>query len=221
VRTVLLLEDDPALGRSLVEALPGFGFRVLWAQGVEEAWNLLFAQAPQALVLDVRLREGEEAGFAFARAVREADFLQPILFLTAKDALEDRLRGLEVGEDYLAKPFALPELVARLRALLRRGEVQPQRVERRGVTLEVEARRVTREGRSVPLTAKEYAVLELLFLNRGRIFSKEEILERIWGLGYEAESNLVEVYVKNLRRKLGEDLIETVRGLGYRVPDEP
>lgn len=221
MRPILLLEDDPALGRSLREGLSGFGFRVLWASEVEEAWSLLYAHAPQALVLDVRLKEGDTAGFAFAQALREADFLQPILFLTAKDALEDRLQGLEVGEDYLVKPFALPELIARLRALLRRGEVRPKRVEARGVALEVEARRVTKAGRAVSLTAKEYAVLELLLLNRGRIFRKEEILERIWGPGYEGESNLVEVYVKNLRRKLGEELIETVRGLGYRVSDEP
>lgn len=215
---LLLLEDDPVLGQAVAEALEQHGFRVLWARGEEEAWSLVLGEPLDALVLDVRLPEGDEAGLRFARDLRQAGIQSPILFLTAKDALEDRLRGLEVGEDYLTKPFHLPELIARVRALLRRGEVRPTRVEAGDVVLEVEARRVLRGGTPVTLTAKEYQVLELLLLNRGRLFAKEEILERVWGPGYEGESNLVEVYVKNLRKKLGEELIETVRGLGYRIP---
>lgn len=216
---LLLLEDDPALGKGLAQALEERGLQVVWVSSLEEAWGEVWEGSFQLFLLDVRLPGGEEAGFRFARSLREAGFSQPILFLTAKDALDDRLQGLEVGEDYLVKPFAFPELLARIRALLRRGEVRPQRREARGVVLEVEARRVLKDGCPVSLTAKEYQVLELLFLNPGRIFTKEEILERIWGLGYEGESNLVEVYVKNLRKKLGEGTIETVRGLGYRVPE--
>lgn len=216
---LLLVEDDEALGAALEEALSSAGFGVLWARSAEKAWELLFSANPRLLLLDVRLPEGEEAGFALAQGLREAGFWQPILFLTAKDRLEDRLQGLEWGEDYLTKPFALPELVARLKALLRRGEVRPKRVEHKDLVLEVEGRRVLRSGRPVPLTAKEYQVLELLLLNRGRLFTKEEILERVWGPGYESEANLVEVYVKNLRKKLGDGLIQTVRGLGYRVPE--
>ncbi|GAA6742169.1 response regulator transcription factor [Thermus antranikianii] len=215
---LLLLEDDPDLGRTVAQALEEHGFQVVWATSQEEAWEALWDLPFHALVLDVRLPEGEEAGFHLARTLREAGFTQPILFLTAKDALDDRLYGLELGEDYLTKPFALSELVARIRALLRRGEVRPRRVEVGEVVLEVEARRVLKGGLPVGLTAKEYQVLELLVLNRGRVFSKDEILERIWGPGYEGESNLVEVYVKNLRKKLGEGVIETIRGLGYRVP---
>ena len=215
---LLLVEDDPDLGRTVTQALEEHGFQVVWATSQEEAWEALWDVPFQALVLDVRLPEGEEAGFHLARTLREAGFTQPILFLTAKDALDDRLHGLELGEDYLTKPFALSELVARIRALLRRGEVRPRRVEVGEVVLEVEARRVLKAGLPVGLTAKEYQVLELLVLNRGRVFSKEEILERIWGPGYEGEANLVEVYVKNLRKKLGEEVIETIRGLGYRVP---
>jgi len=215
---LLLVEDDLTLGQLVVQALEAQGFHVRWAKDQEEAWVFVWEESFDLLVLDVRLPEGEEAGFALARALRESGFALPILFLTAKDALEDRLAGLEVGEDYLTKPFALPELVARTRALLRRGELRPRRVEVGDVVLEVEARRVLKGGTPVGLTAKEYQVLELLFLNPGRIFSKEEILERIWGPGYESNSNLVEVYVKNLRKKLGEGIVETVRGLGYRAP---
>lgn len=214
---LLLVEDDPELGRVLAQALGEHGFQVVWAASQEEAWEALWSAPFQALVLDVRLPEGEEAGFQLAEALRESGFAQPILFLTARDALDDRLQGLELGEDYLTKPFALPELVARIRALLRRGEVRPRKVELGEVVVEVEARRVLKAGLPVALTAKEYQVLELLALNPGRIFSKEEILERIWGPGYEGGSNLVEVYVKNLRRKLGEGMIETIRGLGYRI----
>ncbi|MEZ0321425.1 MAG: response regulator transcription factor [Thermus sp.] len=215
---LLLLEDDLPLGQLVARALEEEGFRVYWATNQEEAWGFLWEEPFDLLILDVRLPEGEDAGFALARALREAGFSAPILFLTAKDALEDRLLGLEVGEDYLAKPFALPELLARVRALLRRGEVRPRRVALGDVVLEVEAKRVLKGGVPVSLTAKEYQVLELLLLNPGRLFSKEEILERIWGPGYEGASNLVEVYVKNLRKKLGEGVVETVRGLGYRAP---
>jgi len=126
------------------------------------------------------------------------------------------VRGLEHGDDYLVKPFALPELVARLHALARRGDVRPRSVHWRGLRFDPEVRRVERSGAPVRLTAKEYEVLELFLLNPGRVFRREEILDRVWGAGFETPSNLVDVYVKNLRRKLGDDLLETVRGLGYR-----
>jgi DNA-binding response OmpR family regulator len=165
------------------------------------------------------LPEGEEAGFELARGLREAGFRQPILFLTARESLPDRVRGLEVGDDYLAKPFALAELVARLRALARRGEVRPRVVQAGPLEVALEKREVRYQEQMVRLTAKEYQVLELFVINPGRIFTREEVLERVWGPGFESDSNLIDVYVKNLRKKLYDNVIETVRGLGYRFAE--
>lgn len=221
-RTVnlLIVEDDPAVAQSLDEALGALGFATRMAGSAQVAWEALWSGPVDVIVLDVMLPEGPDAGFAWASAVRDADFHQPILFLTAREDLEDRLRGLVHGDDYLVKPFAVPELVARVNALARRGDVRPRTVRWRDVRLDVETRRVERADTPVRLTAKELDVLELFLLNPGRVFRREEVLDRVWGAGFETPSNLVDVYVKNLRRKLGDELIETVRGLGYRFPGE-
>lgn len=215
---LLVVEDDPNLGQSVVEALSSQGFTPSWVKSKGEAEALVWEQPFDLMLFDVMLPESQEAGFELARDLREAGFRQPILFLTAREALPDRIKGLEIGDDYLAKPFALAELIARLKALGRRGEVKPQ-VLNLGHELEItlEKREVRYHGQLIRLTAKEYQVLELLALNKGRIFTREEILERIWGPGFESDSNLVDVYIKNLRKRLFEGIIETVRGLGYRL----
>jgi len=216
---VLLVEDDPSLGQTLLESLAAQGFRLRLVTSAEAAWEALWQDAVDLIVLDVMLPEGEEAGFELARGLREAGFHQPILFLTARESLPDRVQGLEVGDDYLAKPFALAELVARLRALARRGEVRPTVVKAGPLEVALEKREVRYQGQMIRLTSKEYQLLELFVLNPGRIFTREEVLERIWGPGFEFDSNLIDVYVKNLRKKLSENLIETVRGLGYRFAE--
>ncbi|PZA07937.1 MULTISPECIES: response regulator transcription factor [unclassified Meiothermus] len=216
---VLLVEDDPSLGQTLQESLAAQGFKPRLATSAEAAWEALWQEAVDLVVLDVMLPEGEEAGFELARGLREAGFRQPILFLTAREALPDRVRGLEVGDDYLAKPFALAELVARLRALARRGEVRPKVVQVGPLEVALERREVRYRGQMVRLTAKEYQVLELFVINPGRIFTREEVLERVWGPGFESDSNLIDVYIKNLRKKLYDHVIETVRGLGYRFAE--
>ncbi|GIW31876.1 MAG: response regulator [Meiothermus sp.] len=215
---LLIVEDEPSLASTLKESLSVQGFQVTLAASRSEAEALVWEQPFDLILLDVMLPEGPEAGFELAQALRESGFHQPILFLTAREALPDRVRGLEWGDDYLPKPFALAELVARLKALGRRGEIKPQVLQISSqVELALEHRQVRRQGELVRLTAKEYLVLELLALNKGRVFTREEILERIWGPGFEADSNLIDVYVKNLRKRLGEDIIETVRGVGYRL----
>jgi len=216
---VLLVEDDPSLGQTLLESLAVQGFRLRLVTSAEAAWEALWQDAVDLIVLDVMLPEGEEAGFELARGLREAGFHQPILFLTARESLPDRVQGLEVGDDYLAKPFALAELIARLRALARRGEVRPTVVKAGPLEVALEKREVRYQGQMIRLTSKEYQLLELFVLNPGRIFTREEVLERIWGPGFEFDSNLIDVYVKNLRKKLSENLIETVRGLGYRFAE--
>lgn len=215
---LLVVEDEPSLGATLVESLSAQGFQPTLARSRSEAEEKVFVQPFDLLLLDVMLPEGDEAGFELAQGLRESGFRQPILFLTAREALPDRVKGLAVGDDYLAKPFALAELVARLKALNRRGEVKPS-VLSLGHDLEIvlEKREVRLQGQLIRLTAKEYQVLELLALNQGRIFTREEILERIWGPGFESDSNLVDVYIKNLRKRIFDGIIETVRGMGYRL----
>ncbi|MFW5899481.1 MAG: response regulator transcription factor [Jiangellaceae bacterium] len=215
---LLLVEDEDNLAAVLRDGLRAHGFEPSRAGGMDEAWQLAWDAPFDLFVVDVMLPEGPEAGFAFARELRDSGFRQPILFLTARDAVPDRVAGLEIGDDYLPKPFAFPELVARLKALYRRGEVRPEVVSWRYVTLMPGERQVRRGGAPVKLTKKEYEVLALLMQNPGRVFTRPDLLERIWGLGFDVNSNLLDVYVSNLRGKLGEEIVETVRGVGYRFP---
>ena len=215
---LLLVEDEADLAAVVAEGLAAHGLSVAVAPSQEAAWKMAWEMPFDVAVVDVMLPEGDEAGFAFAQQLRDADFRQPVLFLTARDALPDRIRGLSIGDDYLHKPFALTELVARLKALHRRGDVRPQVIAWRDLELVPEHRGVRRDGRPVKLTKKEYEVLELFMSNPGRVFTRSEILERIWGLGASANSNLLDVYVRTLRATFGDELVETVRGVGYRFP---
>jgi DNA-binding response OmpR family regulator len=215
---LLVVEDEVSLAQALRESLEGQGFRPTVVHSADAAWEALWAAPFELLLLDVMLPEGDEAGFKLAQDVREAGFRQPILFLTARETLDDRVRGLEFGDDYLAKPFAVTELIARLKALYRRGEVRPRSVQWRDCELLLEVRQLRCGGELVRLTAKEFEVLELFMLNPGRIFSRSDVLERVWGASFDSLSNLVDVYVKNLRGKVKDGVIETVRGSGYRFP---
>jgi DNA-binding response OmpR family regulator len=215
---VLLVEDDVALTTTLRESLQAQGYGVVLAGDREEAWQLAWREPFDIAVLDVMLPSSEEAGFLLGGDLREAGFRQPILFLSARDAVPDRVRGLGMGDDYLPKPFALDELLARLKALYRRGEGRSTVARWRDVELHVMEQLVKRGGAPVKLTTKEFEVLALLMQNPGRVFTRAEILERIWGLAFESSSNVLDVYVSNLRGKLGDEVVETVRGVGYRAP---
>ena len=218
---VLVVEDDVRLAAALRRGLRAEGIVADHAADGEHAIALARATAFDAVVLDVMLPGLD--GFETCRRLREARVWSPVIMLTARDAVEDRVRGLDEGaDDYLVKPFSLAELLARLRALARRGPIE------RGPILEVgtlrldpAARRVWRGDAEVELSARELALLETLMRSPGRIFSRLELLEAAWDMGYEQRSNVVEVYVRYLREKVdrpfGVTSIETVRGLGYRL----
>ncbi len=186
----------------------------------DAAW-MVRAAPLDAVVLDLGLPDGD--GVDLCRRLRDERVAVPILMLTARDAVGDRIRGLDAGaDDYLTKPFSLDELLARLRALARRGTVEPATVLRAGgVVLDPAARTVTRDGVAIDLSARELALLEAFLRRPGIVMSQSELLEAAWDLGYEARSNVVEVYVRYLREKIdrpfGVQSIETVRGLGYRL----
>lgn len=214
---VLLVEDEEGLRRPLAALLARQGYQVHEAGSLAEAWDRMVNAEPDLVVLDVMLPEGEDAGFRFAEELRATGFEGPILFITARDAVEDRVQGLDLGgDDYLTKPFSLEEFAARVRALLRRtGEVRQSRVERGPLVVDLASRRVVWAGREVLLTAREFALLELFLLHPERIFTPEELLDRLFP---EADSGLriVRVYVHRLRRKLGPEVVVTVPG-GYRL----
>jgi DNA-binding response OmpR family regulator len=218
---VLIVEDDAALAETLDEALRAQGLKPLVAGDRESAWLLAWREPFDVVVLDVMLPDDDEGGFRLGEDLRAAGFRQPILFLSARDAIPDRVRGLGLGDDYLPKPFALDELLARLKALYRRGDARREVVRWRDVEIHVADRLVTRGGAMVRLTNKEFEVLALLVQNPGRAFTRSDIVERVWGLGAEQSSNVLDVYVSTLRAKLGDEIVETVRGVGYRAPVTP
>ena len=215
---LLLLEDDPASQKMLAVAMRRRGHAVDTVGCARQAFDLARNHPYDVLIVDVGLPEGPQAGLDFVTRLRLADVQAPVLFLSARGELEDRVAGLDVGgDDYLVKPCQLPEVEARLRALNRRTRPATTSVVRH-VDMEVnlQARHVKRDGVSVHLTAKEYRILELLVAHPGRLFTRDEIISRVWDETFFSDEKLVNVYIKTLRRKLGPCVIETVRGLGYR-----
>jgi len=215
---LLLVEDDAMIGEAIREGLRREGFTVDWVYDGESASQVLRTEAFDLLLLDLGLpRKG---GLEVLTAARAHGQELPVLIITARDAVSDRVQGLDAGaDDYLVKPFDLDELAARIRALLRRksGRTAPA-IEHRGVVLNPAKHTVTRDGREVALSPKEFALLQLLMERPGTILSRARIEERLYGWGEEVESNAVEVHIHGLRRKLGADYILNVRGVGYRVP---
>ncbi len=212
---VLVVDDDPPLRRMLERTLRAEGFEVTLAGDGGAALVAAERSAPDVIVLDVAMPVLD--GLAVCRRLRGKGLLTPILMLTARDAVPDRVAGLEAGaDDYLVKPFAVQELIARLRALTRRrGESGPL-LSYSDLTLDADARSAVRAGRSIDLTGREAALLELLLREQGHVVSREQALERIWDDA--AEPNVIDRYVTRLRRKLGEPpLIRTIRGAGFTL----
>jgi two-component system OmpR family response regulator/two-component system response regulator QseB len=217
---ILLVEDDRLLGDGIRAGLQQAGFAVDWAQDGRAGELALAGEAYDAVVLDLGLPR--LSGMEVLARARAAHNAVPVLILTARDTVPDRIAGLDAGaDDYLVKPFDLGELQARLRALIRRGRSQAEPVLEHGaLRLDPAARSVSWDGQPVELSAREYAVLHALLLNAGRVLSKAQLEEKLYGWGEEIESNAVEVFVHHLRRKLSAELIRTVRGVGYMIPKE-
>jgi len=218
---LLLLEDDPRLRALITAGLQESGHHVEQAATAMEGLNLASSTSFDALILDVMLQNGKDAGFQVAQRLREDGNSTPILFLTARADVESRLTGLDVGgDDYLSKPFDFRELRARLSALVRRsvGQASNAVALPSGFKLHLLKRQVTDAvGEGVPLTPKEFELLESFALLPERAYSREDLIARVWSGQPDVESRVVDVYVGNLRRKLGEGVILTVRGHGYRL----
>jgi len=219
---ILVVEDDKGTARFIKKGLSEEGFMTDVVSGGEEGLFMATTEIYDLIILDVMLPEIN--GFEVLRAIRQKGVSTPVLFLTAKDEKEDIVHGLDLGaDDYLVKPFAFAELLARIRAVLRRGQTSDQM--QKLIIADLVLDRVTRQARRndniIELTAKEFQLLEYMMRNAGQILTKTMILDRVWGYDFDTQSNIIEVHVNRLRAKVDKDfstkLIHTVRGVGYVI----
>ncbi|MBC2729675.1 response regulator [Thiobacillus sp.] len=215
---ILLVEDDRMLGDGLQAGLTQVGYAVDWLRDGEAAVSALSTESFAAVVLDLGLPKRD--GLSVLQWLRGRHDATPVLILTARDQLEDKVRGLDLGaDDYVLKPFDLDEIAARLRALVRRAHGRPEPVLTAGeIELNPAARSVTRAGQAVELTPREFDLLHLLLENTDRVLTRRTLEEQLYTWNEAVDSNALEVHIHHLRRKLGNDLIRTVRGVGYMVP---
>lgn len=225
--TIIVIDDDEKITSMLKRALAFEGYTVITANNGAEGLKILLTQVPNLIILDVMMPKID--GFEVCRRIRESGSDVPILMLTARDEISDRVQGLDLGaDDYLVKPFALEELLARVRVLLRRrsesANKQATILTYEDLALNVETREVFRGEHAIELTAKEFDLLQLFLQNPRHVLSKDSIMEKIWGIDFSGESNVLEVYIALLRQKTEEfghkRLIQTVRGAGYVLRGE-
>ena len=219
---ILVVEDDKGTARFIQKGLSEEGFMTDVVSGGEEGLFMATTEIYDLIILDVMLPEIN--GFEILRAIRQKGVSTPVLFLTAKDEKEDIIHGLDLGaDDYLVKPFAFAELLARIRAVLRRGQTsdQMQKLIIGDLVLDRVTRQARRNDKIIELTAKEFQLLEYMMRNAGQILTKTMILDRVWGYDFDTQSNIIEVHVNRLRAKVDKDfstkLIHTVRGVGYVI----
>jgi two-component system OmpR family response regulator len=214
---ILLVEDDTLLGMAVRDQIAADGHAVDWAKRISEAEDDLAAAAYDLVLLDLMLPDGR--GLDLLRRRRQAGDAMPVIVLTARDQVSDRIAGLNAGaDDYLVKPFDLAELSARIGAVARRYAGKPNPEWQLGdLAIDMAARSIRRAGRAVSLTAREWSLFEAFLQRPGMLLSKAQLEERLYSFGTEVESNTIEVYVARLRKKLGAESIVTERGLGYRL----
>ena len=216
---ILIVEDEQKTGDYLKQGLSEAGFIADLARDGVDGLHLALTGDYDLAVLDVMLPKLD--GWQVLREIRRNGKQLPVLFLTARDQVEDRVKGLEFGaDDYLVKPFAFSELLARVRALLRRGRTsEPELLQIADLELDLLRRRVTRSGKRIDLTAKEFALLELLLRRQGEVLPRSLIASQVWDMNFDSDTNVIEVAVRRLRAKIDDDfepkLIRTVRGMGY------
>ncbi len=220
----LLIEDEKKIARNIKEKLRKEHYLVDWAADGNHGLDLALSDEYDLILLDIMLPGMD--GFEILRQVREAKITAPVLLLTARGAVEDKVKGLDLGaDDYLTKPFSLAELLARVRALLRRqSEYRTSILSAADLTLNSATREVMRQNRPITLTPKEFAILEFLLYNKNHVVSRLTIAEHVWGDNFETMTNFVDVHIKNLRQKVDRDfspkLIRTIRGIGYMLKEE-
>jgi DNA-binding response OmpR family regulator len=220
---ILIVEDDRKVGAFLQKGLKEEQYAVDVCRDGEEAVDWASINSYDVIVLDIMLPKKD--GFAVCRELRQKGMLTPILMLTAKDSVEDKVSGLTEGaDDYLTKPFSFEELLARIRALLRRTQDYKTKELRVGdLELDPIKRLATRAGKQIPLSGKEYALLEYLMRNKGRVVTESMIVEHVWDMNYEGTSNIVNVYINYLRKKIDSEfevkLVRTIRGHGYTIDE--
>ena len=216
---ILIIEDEAKTGNYLKQGLTEAGFVADVARDGMDGVHMALTEAYDLIVLDVMLPRLN--GWQVLQEIRRSGKDIPVLFLTARDHVDDRVKGLELGaDDYLVKPFAFSELLARVRTLLRRGTAKEAEVLRAAdLELDLRRRRVTRSGKRIVLTAKEFALLELLLRRQGEVLPRSLIASQVWDMNFDSDTNVIEVAVRRLRSKIDDDfepkLIKTVRGMGY------
>lgn len=222
---ILIVEDNEKLAKSVKEGLEQEGFAADYLLDGESGENrlLLNSENYDLVILDIMLPKKD--GISICRELREKNINLPILMLTAKDTLDDKILGLDTGaDDYLVKPFAFRELVSRIRVLLRRPqEMLPQEIETDDLKLNTSTREVFRGGKRIYLTLKEFMVLEYLMRNRNRVITRDQLYDHAWDFASDSFSNTVDVHIKNLRKKVdngyNKKLLETIKGVGYRIKE--
>ena len=219
---ILIVEDEAKIGEYLRQGLAEAGFVVDLARSGLDGQHLAMTGSYDLLILDVMLPDID--GWRILQSLRAAGNKVPVLFLTARDSVDDRVKGLELGaDDYLVKPFAFTELLARVRTLLRRGTAPAVEtmIQVADLELDLMRRRVTRAGRRIPLTAKEFALLELLLRHRDEVLPRSLIASQVWDMNFDSDTNVIDVAIRRLRAKIDDDferkLIHTVRGMGYML----